>query len=385
MRPVKTIALLSLWALVLAGCGQKGAKLQKSVVPPDRTLYETGDDYLKKSQYIKARLAFQTLINTYPDSDMAADSYLAIGDSFYSEGSTENYLQAEEQYKNFIIFFPTNPKAPDAQMKIVSLNMKMMRSPDRDPTYSVKAEAAIKRFLETFPDSDYVPMAKQYLKEVQENLAQSDFGVGMFYAQKGNYVGAKSRFKEIAESYKDFAGMDETLFRLAESLEKTENPDEAAIYYSELAKGFPFSAFYDEAKNRLEKLGKSVPTVDQQAAARNQGNLKQPEPFSPLKPFTSFLTALGFMGNQDRYELAKKTIEAQKAEAAAVQAGQTGTAGDGVQIEAILKKDASGQTEQSAVLGSAGANGSQQASDKNGDKKKVVGKNNKKKNTKKPS
>ncbi len=181
--------------------------------------------------------------------------------------------------------------------------------------------------------------------------------------------------------------MDEALFRLAESLEKTENPDEAAIYYGELAKGFPFSGYYDEAKGRLEKLGKSVPTVDQQLAARNQGNLKQPEPFSPLKPFTSFLSALGFIGNEDRYELAKKTVEAQKAEAAAVQAGQTGesSTADGVQIEAILKKDASGQTQQSAVLGSAGANGSQQASDKNGDKKKDVGKNSKKKNTKKPS
>jgi outer membrane assembly lipoprotein YfiO len=385
MRPVKTLALLSLWVLLLAGCGQKGAKLQKSVVPPDRTLFETGEDYLKKSQYIKARLAFQTLINTYPDSELTADSYLAIGDSFYSEGSTENYLQAEEQYKNFIIFFPTHPKAADAQMKIISLNMKMMRSPDRDPTYSYKAEGAINKFLETFPDSDFVPMAKQYLKEVHENLAQSDFGVGMFYAGKGNYLGAKSRFKEITENYKDFSGMDEALFRLAESLEHTKNPDEAAIYYAELAKGFPFSSFYDEAKSRLEKLGKAVPSVDQQLAARNQGNLKQPEPFSPLKPFTSFLTALGFMGNEDRYELAKKTLETQKAEAAAAMAQKPtdgANAGDGVQIEAIIKKDASGQ--ETTVVAPSGTNGSQPSSDKNLESKKDTSKS-KKKSAKKPS
>ena len=49
------------------GCSQKSAKLQKSVVPPDKTLFETGSEYLEKSQFIKARLAFQTLINTYPD------------------------------------------------------------------------------------------------------------------------------------------------------------------------------------------------------------------------------------------------------------------------------------------------------------------------------
>ena len=108
MRVSVRIALAAVILAGLWGCGPKGAKLQKSVVPPDRTLFETGSEYLKKNQYIKARLAFQTLINTYPDSEVSADSYLAIGDSFYDEGGTENLLQAEDQYKNFIIFFPEN-------------------------------------------------------------------------------------------------------------------------------------------------------------------------------------------------------------------------------------------------------------------------------------
>jgi outer membrane protein assembly factor BamD len=350
-------------------------------VPPDKTLFETGDEYLQKSQYIKARLAFQTLINTYPDSDLAADSYLAIGDSFYEEGGTENLLQAEDQYKNFIVFFPTSPKAADAQMKIVSLNMRMMRSPDRDSTYSVKAEQAIKQLLETFPDTDYVPIAKEYLKEVQENLAQGDLGVGMYYHEKGNYVGSKSRFREIVEKYKDFSAMDETLFRLAESLEKTENPDEAAIYYGELAKGFPHSGRFDEAKARLEKLGKPVPPVDQALAARNAANVKPDEPFSPFKPILSFANALGFVGPPDRYELAKKTVEEQKgaAQAAAAEQGQSGD----VLIEATIEKSADGRTRESAVLGS-GTNASRQSTDKNGEPKRNGNKNEKKKPAKKP-
>jgi outer membrane protein assembly factor BamD len=175
---MRAFARYGAFLLILAGmlgCGEKGAKLQKSVVPPDKTLFETGSEYLEKSQYIKARLAFQTLINTYPDSDLAADSYLAIADSFYDESGVENLLQAEDQYKNFIIFFPTNPKNADAQMKIVSLNMKLMRSPDRDKTYSYKAEGAIKKFLSDYPESEYAPVARQYLKEVQENLALGDY------------------------------------------------------------------------------------------------------------------------------------------------------------------------------------------------------------------
>ena len=230
MRLISKYVLLLPLVFLVWGCGQKGAKLQKSVVPPDKTLYQTGSEYLKKSQYIKARLAFQTLINTYPDSEMAADSYLAIGDSFYNEGGTENLIQAEDQYKNFIVFFPTSPKAADAQMKIVSLDMRQMRAPDRDQQSTYKAEMAIKKMLEQFPDSDYVPIAKQYLNEVQENLAQSNYGIGQFYADRGNFAGAKSRFQEIADKYPNYSLMDEAYLRLAQSLEKTQNPDEAAIY-----------------------------------------------------------------------------------------------------------------------------------------------------------
>lgn len=387
MRAFLTYALLLLVLLSVWGCRQKGARLQKSVVPPDKTLFETGSEYLKKSQYIKARLAFQTLINTYPDSDMAADSYLAIGDSFYNEGGTENLIQAEDQYKNFIIFFPTNPKAADAQMKIISLNMRMMRAPDRDQQNSYKAEQAIKRMLEQFPDSDYIPIAKQYLNEVQENLAQSDLGVGQFYADRGNYPGARSRFKDIVDKYPSYSAMDDAYFRLAQALEKTQNPDEAAIYYGKIAAGYPFSKRFEEAKGRLKSLGKPVPEVDKQLAALNQSKLKPSEGFSPLKPFISFAEALGFKGPPDRYEFARKTIEEKKAETATAQASasaEEGKTGDGILIEAVVKKDASGKTEQSAVLGG-NPNASPASTDKNTDSKKNSGKNNKKNNNKKNS
>ncbi len=382
---ILTVLLAGTW-----GCGQKGAKLQKSVVPPDKTLFETGAEYLSKSQYIKARLAFQTLINTYPDSELSADSYLSIGDSFYNEGGTENLLQAEDQYKNFIIFFPTNPKAADAQMKIVSLNMRLMRAPDRDSTYSIKAEAAIKKFLNQFPDSDFVPIARQYLVEVQENLAQGNFGVGQFYADKGNFFGAQSRFKEIVDRYKDYTAMDETLYRLADALEKTKNADEAGIYYTQLAAGYPFSKHFDEAKTRLKDLGKPVPAVDTLLAAQNQARLKPPEPFSPLKPIINFAEALGFKGSPDRYESAKKTVETRKAEAAAVAAqgpkpGEEGKPGSETLIDVTLKKDVSGKTETTAVLaGTPQPGDTTQTPDKNTNKKKNSSKDSKKKNSKSP-
>jgi outer membrane assembly lipoprotein YfiO len=379
MRPIVRYFLICFILLYSWGCGQKSAKLQKSVVPPDKTLFETGSDYLKKSQYIKARLAFQTLINTYPDSDMAADSYFAIGDSFYDEGGTENLLQAEDQFRNFIVFFPTSPKAPDAQLKIISAMMKSMHAPDRDQQNSERAEREIKKFLDQFPDSDYVPIVRGYLDDVQEVLAKRDFGVGQFYADKGSYAGAKGRFQDIIDKYKNFSGTDETLFLLASVLEKSNNPDEAAIYYGKITSAYPFSKRFEEAKERLNLLGKPVPPVDTQSAALNQSKLKPAEGFSPLKPFIDFGKALGFVGTPDRYELAKKTVEEEKAKsveaAASAKTGEGGT--DGIQIETTIRKNASGETQTSTVLsGGSGSTSSQQSDE---DKKKPANNKNRKK------
>ncbi len=381
MRILVKFALLAFVLSGLLACGPKGAKLQKSVVPPDKTLFETGQEYLKKSQYIKARLAFQTLINTYTDSELSADSYLAIGDSFYDEGGTENLLQAEDQYKNFIIFFPTNPKAVDAQLKIVALNMKMMRSPDRDSSYSVKAEREAKKFIDQFPDSDYVPIVKGYLKDIQENLAQGDLGIAQFYAGKGNLIGAQSRYQEIVDSYHDFTLTDETLYELADVLERSKKPDDAATYYTRIAEGYPASKYFEDAKTRLTALGKPVPNVDAQLAALHQPKPKEPGAFLPLRPLIAFSEALGVKGPPDRYKAAKEIVETKKAEAAvaAAQTAQTAEgakSGDDILIQTVLTKDPSGKTSSQTVLG-----GAQEGSSTASDGKKSTAK--KKSNTKK--
>ena len=57
-------------------------------------------------RYTTGRLALQTLINTYPDSEYLAKAKLAIGDSYYKEGGTAGLKQSIVEYKDFITFFP---------------------------------------------------------------------------------------------------------------------------------------------------------------------------------------------------------------------------------------------------------------------------------------
>ncbi|MBZ5495876.1 MAG: outer membrane protein assembly factor BamD [Acidobacteriia bacterium] len=328
----------------LPGCGgQKGAKLQKSVVPPDKTLFQTGNEFLDKSQFTQARLAFQTLINTYPGSDLEPEAYFAMANSFLREGGTENLLMAEDRFRNFIIFFPTNPKAPDAQLEIISILMRQMRAPDRDQKETRRAEAEILKFLTAYPNNDYVPVVKTLLDEVRESLAESDMMVGDQYAHTGNYLGAVSRYRELTQKYPRFSRMDEALFKQAEADQKTENTDEAVAALARIVRGYPFSKYFSEAKAQLEKMGKPVPAVDTDLAAQNQALVKPPVPFSPLKPIIDLASAMGFISSPDRYEEARKTVAATKAAAAASTATQTGAKPGEIVLTGTIAKDANGK------------------------------------------
>ena len=363
----------AVFVLVLAGLsacgGQKGAKLQKSVIPADKTLFQTGNDFMNKSRFIDARLAYQLLIRTYPDSELLPDAYFAMGDSYYKEGGIEGLLMAENQYKDFVTFFPTSPRVVDAQLKIISIKMHEMNSPDRDTKGAQEAEAEIRRFLQQYPNSDYIPIVRQWLDNVQENEATSDMNVGDFYAKyRANPWGASGRYKDVIDSYPHYVRMDEALFKYAQQMQKIENTAEAASALTQLVAGWPFSKYWADGKAELQKMGKPIPEVNAQLAAQNQALVKAPVPFSPLKPLIDFAEAIGFKGPPDRYEEARRIIAANKAEAVAaaeaLKAGQAGGKPGEILITGTIERGPDGKP----VAGS-NPKKTPPATDKKGEKK----------------
>ncbi len=314
---LRWIACAAGLTMVLA-CGQKSADLQEGTVAPDTVLFENGMKYLDKSQYIKARIALQTLINAYPDSEFTPIAFLSIADSYYQEGGTENLLQAEAAYKDFIIFYPTHEMADDAQMKIIAVNIRLMRAPDRDPTYARKAQTELERLLQDYPDSELVPAALEYRREVHENLATGIQIKGNFYYDRSSYLAAESRFKEVLDKFPAYSATDETLYKLGKSLEELGRIEEASTFYVRLAREFPFSSYYDDARQKLVLLEKEVPEVDEAAAERNLANRVE-EDFNIMGPIVSVWRA--FAGRPDPYEEARRRAEERRAKGNPPQSG----------------------------------------------------------------
>jgi outer membrane protein assembly factor BamD len=302
-----SVVLLFLVVVIAVGCGQKSANLQDAAVPPDTTLFENGMKYLQKNRFIQARLALQTLINTYPDSEFTPISFLSIADSFYREGGTSNLVQAESQFKDFIIFYPTHEMADDAQMKVAAINFRLMRAPDRDPTNARKAMDELRKFLRDYPDSPLAPTAGEVLWEVEENLAAGVRMKGDFYYKKKRFEASSKRYEQVVRDYKNFSGTDATLYSWADSLEKKGSVDQAATIYERIAREFPFSQYHEKAIDKLTVLERDVPQVDEAAAERHLGNQRPGEGFSFFDPVRNVWKT--FTGGKDIYEVARQRAE----------------------------------------------------------------------------
>jgi tetratricopeptide (TPR) repeat protein len=92
--------------------------------------------------------------------------------------------------------------------------------------------------------------------------AVKDIEVGDFYFKKKNYRAALDRYRE-ALFYKPNDAL--ANFRMAQSFEKLNQPDEAAEHYQEYLKILPNGPLSEEAKKALQKLKGSQASVKDQA------------------------------------------------------------------------------------------------------------------------
>lgn len=236
-----------------------------AVAGRDRVLFEEAAKEVRKGHFDTGRLLFSTIINTYPDSPFLALAKLAIADSFFLEGTTSALIQAAQGYQDWLTFFPTDPLADDAMLKVAEAEMRQMGLSDRDITHARKAEQRLKVLLQQYPKSPLRPVVESRLEEVQENLAMHNLAIARYYwdvrykTQKGGLKGAQSRLKEIVDKYPCFSYNDEVLYRLASTYQAEEEPDEASKYYQQLIIGFPESQYNEKAREQLNIIGAAIP------------------------------------------------------------------------------------------------------------------------------
>jgi outer membrane protein assembly factor BamD len=198
---------------------------------PDKQLYDKAVAQIASGHYDIGRLDLQTLLDTYPDSQYMMRAKLAVADAWYKEGGSAALTEAEQEYRDFITFFPNVPEAAEAQLRIGDIYFKQMDVPDRDYSKATHAEAEYRTMLKQYPDAPkpILDDARQKLREVQEVLADREADLGSFYASHGNWPAAIARYQTVVDTYPLYSHMDDVLIGIGDAYEA-----EAAVVRTEV-------------------------------------------------------------------------------------------------------------------------------------------------------
>ena len=250
------IAVAAALAATLA-CASASTRPPVGTADPDRFLYERGTAELNDKDWFTAREYFRQLVESYPQSPFRGDAKLGVGDTYMGEGTTEGYVLALNEYREFLSFYPTHRRADYAQFKLAMAHFYQMRGAMRDQTETLEAIKELTTFLEKFPSverSPLFPEAQAKLREAKDRLGDHELGVGVQYHRSRWYPGAIDRLKNLIEKDPQFTRRDAALFYLADSFDKLGRAAEALPYFDRLIKEFEQSEFIEKAQLRVTAI-----------------------------------------------------------------------------------------------------------------------------------
>ena len=271
-----TIMFASALALPLAGCGPKNKVKTNnaSAEGRDHDLYNQASKKAEMGRYDEARLTYNIIITTYPDSAYLPQAKLAIADTFYLEGGTSNLQQAIGGYKEFAQYFPKHPKICEVKHQIAMSYMRQMGAYNREAQMAVQAERQLKDAEATCRNSAALAKVQTNLKAVQQWLGLHELDVARFYGDKNRAPkAAEDRLRGIVTNYPNFSYLDESLYRLGVSLVEQEQPEEGTEYFTKLVRDYSKSEFAKKGKEYLEKLGKQIPEPRNENPAPERPNI----------------------------------------------------------------------------------------------------------------
>ena len=163
-------------------------------------LYKDGIDYFERGRYARSISFFQKLRDEYPFSEEAEAVELKIAEAYYRN---EEYIQADETYKNYLTFQPTGRHIPHVKYQLGRVNLAQFTGVDRDLEKVRQARGYFESVIKDHPESEHAADARKQLAETRVHLAERELYVGNYYLKEERYPAARERFETVLREYGD--------------------------------------------------------------------------------------------------------------------------------------------------------------------------------------
>lgn len=258
MLKIKHIIFIFLFTLVLTSCGDFTKVLNKGTSVEQYTL---ATELYEEGKFNKSIQLFEKIIPAYRGKPQMERVQYMLSDAYYQ---SKNYLLAAYHFDRFTKNYPKSTKKEEASYLSAQCYYLSIPRSSLDQSDTITAIAAYQKFIDAYPESDKIPEANKYVKEMQLLLEQKSFDIAYQYYHTSNYKAAiiafdnflsdnlGTSFKEDALYYKSKASYDLAIKSVASK--KEERIKEALKSIKRLEYNFSDTKYKDE----IEKLRKNL-------------------------------------------------------------------------------------------------------------------------------
>jgi outer membrane protein assembly factor BamD len=239
-RRRRSIALLALAMLGLAACAG-GADDEEYVERPVEDLYNEALDSLMDGLPREASRDFEEVERQHPYSEWATRAQLMSAYALYEANA---YDEAVDAARRFIDLHPGHKDVAYAHYLIGVCYYERISDVGRDQRMTEEAYRAFEELIRRFPDSAYARDAQLKADLAFDHLAGKEMEIGRYYLERGKYVAAINRFRNVVEGYQTTTHVAEALHRLTEAYLALGVEPEAQQTAAVLGYNFPNSPWY---------------------------------------------------------------------------------------------------------------------------------------------
>jgi outer membrane protein assembly factor BamD len=231
---IGTSALLLGFAMIaLTGCGRKDNVVQDAGGPA--AIYQRGYDAMQASNYPGAIQYYKALEARYPFSPETRQAQLDLVYLYYRSQQPEQAIDAAEQFEkenptheriDYCLYMRGRiyfDQAPNILEKMFKVDLS-----ERPPKDSLRSFNIFQELIRRFPNSEYVPDARQRMTFLRNRLAAYENHVAQYYMKRGAYVAAINRAKYALEHYPEAPELEQSLKILVASYDELGMTDLAA-------------------------------------------------------------------------------------------------------------------------------------------------------------
>jgi outer membrane protein assembly factor BamD len=254
---VGLFALVGLLLVALMSMG--GCRKDRDMVEERSAdeLYERGKKSLDSGSWDTAIAAYKALQTRYPFGRYTEQSMLDLSYCYFKRGAREEALSTLDR---FIRTYPAHPNVDYAYYlkglvnyeQNVGFLEKLMpeRVRDRDQTTMEDAFLDFSELIRRFPDSRYVPDARQRMVFLRNNLAAYELIVADYYLGRKAYIAAANRARYALEVYPKTPLTPEALIVMHKAYTKLELPELADSSMAVLELNFPDNYYVQGRKKK---------------------------------------------------------------------------------------------------------------------------------------